>query len=311
MKKGAVEKENVLLLLEAILIKDESKVKELLNSGTDVNETYKEEGFFNTKIYGPALEFAFIKEWYSIVPTLLSYGADPKHLPKEAIEKLVENEENELLSLLLKSGLPYSYRNDPENWQEGDYDLLLLALSKDNLKLVDILINNGIDFSSYDNGKYRPLIARQVVLASAEKTKLILDYSKYEINKPVNVSKRTLLHEAAKDRYSDTVLLLLQSGANPDPVDEEGLTPLWFSITHKDIISAKVLLEAGANPNRMQWNRTFLGVAVDNLDYQMVQLLLEYGADVNAVQSNGKKPIEMLPNYKELMLFLTLQKHSN
>ena len=311
MKKGSVEKENVFLLLEAIFNQDESKVKELLNSGTDVNETFKAEGFFNTKTYGPALEFAFIKEWYSIVPTLLSYGADPKQLPKEAILKLVENEENELLSLLLKSGLPYSKKNDPENWQEGDYDLLLEALSKDNLELVNILINHGIEFSFYDNGKYLPLVARQIVLVSAEKTKLILNYSKYDINKPVNVSKRTLLHEAAKDRYSDTVLLLLQHGANPDPVDKDGLTPLWFSIRHKDHISAKALLEAGANPNRTQWEHTFLGVAVDNLDYEMVQLLLEYGADANAVQQNGKKPIEMLPNYKEIMLFLTLQKHSN
>ncbi|WP_063568367.1 ankyrin repeat domain-containing protein [Paenibacillus sp. O199] len=311
MKKSSVEKENVLLLLKAIVDEDESKVKEQLNSGTDVNDTVRDEGFFNTTVYGPALELAFFREWYSIVPTLLSYGADPRTLPKEAILKLVENEDNELLSLLLKSGLPYSKKNDPENWQEDDYDLLLSALSKDNLKLVNILINNGIDFSFYDNGKYSPLIARQVVLASAEKTKLILDYSKYDINKPVNDSKRTLLHQAAKDRYSDTVLLLLQSGANPDPVDEEGVTPLWFSITHKDISSAKALLEAGANPNRTQWDRTFLGVAVNNLDYQMVQLLLEYGADANAVQQNGKKPIEMLPNYKEIMLFLTLQKHSN
>ena len=75
------------------------------------------------------------------------------------------------------------------------------------------------------------------------------------------------------------------------------------AISRSNVDSVSELLEAGANPNGFyieQANITFLMDAVDEDNIQVVQLLLEYGADLQAISTAGRnvafyaKSIEML-----------------
>jgi len=83
----------------------------------------------------------------------------------------------------------------------------------------------------------------------------------------------------------------LSARTNFDEAIIGGATPLLQAVAEKDYTAARLLLERGANPNRMahvkvkggeMQVRSPLGIAAQS-DRDMVQLLLSYGADQNAV----------------------------
>lgn len=91
----------------------------------------------------------------------------------------------------------------------------------------------------------------------------------------------TALHLAAGGGHEAAVRLLLERGADPDAVSDEGLTPLL----HATPEVARLLIDAGAdvNPEDTYGSGTPLGNAVisDDLDY--IRLLLDAGADPDAI----------------------------
>jgi ankyrin repeat protein len=64
--------------------------------------------------------------------------------------------------------------------------------------------------------------------------------------------KWTALHFAARDHHAALVRLLLDAGAEVDPVDVFGDTPLWRAVmtAGSDLSTLSVLLGHGADPRR-------------------------------------------------------------
>lgn len=86
------------------------------------------------------------------------------------------------------------------------------------------------------------------------------------------------------------VKALLQAGANPNPAgDADGLTPLLAAVSYEDPAILKALLIAGANPNAAYkdspWTalRIAFGVGISSGNWRSYYLLLDAGADVNRV----------------------------
>ena len=69
--------------------------------------------------------------------------------------------------------------------------------------------------------------------------------------------QRTLLHDAAMRELPAFVKLLLKHGAEVDPQDEDGKTPLYLAVAHAHrtgvhadaVETVRLLRKAGANPN--------------------------------------------------------------
>ena len=60
------------------------------------------------------------------------------------------------------------------------------------------------------------------------------------------------------------------------------MTPLYLSIQNNDYLISKILLNFKADPNISNINRnTPLLMAVSKNFYDLVELLLEYGANIN------------------------------
>lgn len=309
MKKELQKNEELLFqLLNAVLNNNKEEVLQYLSDGANVNGTVEESGLFRKNIYGPSLELAMYKEHYDLVNLLLDNGADPKMLSKTAIEELLKKNQLATIDKLLAAGLPFRREyNDPFDEKVVDYDILISALSKENIELVQIVLRHGADISIYEDGGTRiPLVSRY--LHSFPITQSLLDYSKYDINKPFKNNQLTLLIEAVKIRATDTALYLLEQGSFPESIDEHGQSPLYFAVRYKDVKVARVLLEKGANPNRIYFGQTLAAMAATNADFLMLQLLLEFDANVNAGLPGGKKPIELIPNYDQFMSFMVLYK---
>jgi ankyrin repeat protein len=104
----------------------------------------------------------------------------------------------------------------------------------------------------------------------------------------VNRDGLTPLVVAVKEGNSSAVGLLLRNGANVNAVDQHGLTPLHISARKGDLKSVKQLLMCSAADGTMLGGQALLYSAVLGGNPEIVELLLERGADAVAADRNGQ-----------------------
>ncbi len=110
--------------------------------------------------------------------------------------------------------------------------------------------------------------------------------------KPDSASK--MLHYAAKHGDNDTLKKLLAQGVHPDSPDKQNRTALMVSKKLAFEI-VDLLLEAGADPNASDLNGdTPLHYNVREKDYLKYRRLIDNGADLLALNSEGVSPFEIL-----------------
>ncbi len=100
------------------------------------------------------------------------------------------------------------------------------------------------------------------------------------------------VHSAADGGQADCLKLLIEKGFDVNPIlgchisenyGDTRKTPLYFAVCNEDVTCAEILLKAGAKPD-LDPLRCLL-VAVRAGKYELVRLLLAYGADVNCIFS--------------------------
>lgn len=92
----------------------------------------------------------------------------------------------------------------------------------------------------------------------------------------------TALHYACDRKHKDVVEYLLEQGANINAELDDGCTPLISSVAVDDMDTAILLLENGANIKAHANRWTVLHYAVHNKNLDMVKLLVEAGAELEA-----------------------------
>lgn len=94
------------------------------------------------------------------------------------------------------------------------------------------------------------------------------------------------IRETGEVEYSSNIDGVI-SGSGP-----EIWSPLFAAVQTENTHIAKILIESGANMNvRGTVGRSLLHIAVNKGKHEMVEMLLEKGADVNACDSYGSTPI--------------------
>jgi ankyrin repeat protein len=123
---------------------------------------------------------------------------------------------------------------------------------------------------------------------------------------------RNPLHKAIYQKYTDIVKLLLDSGANvnqcesngmqtlfdqdEDIISSYGITPLLAAISKVDLNYSiiQILLEYGANVNQCDYHNTSpLYLAIKGRNTRIANLLLEYGADANIHYYTNTSPLQV------------------
>ena len=105
------------------------------------------------------------------------------------------------------------------------------------------------------------------------------------------------LHSAAQGNSVEAARCLLAHGAKLDACSFEKRTPLFYAAARGSAGVAKVLLEAGADPNVREERKPYsslldytpLHYAASNGHADAVKVLLAFGADPTARESNQKK----------------------
>ena len=186
----------------------------------------------------------------------------------------------------------------------GELDALTavaLAASSGTPEMLAILLAAGADPNRKGNAELSPLwLAAKGGDADAEKkVKLLL---KAGAKVAAEGGKASPLHAAISDgeEAARVLALLLAAGGPVDPKDEKGRTPLHHAAADKNLDAVRMLLSAGANAKAVDdaCGATPLLLVLsscrfcsENRVLAITQLLVDAGADVNAMSTCGERSI--------------------
>jgi len=117
----------------------------------------------------------------------------------------------------------------------------------------------------------------------------------------------TAFHELAQDGTKEVIDIVLGFGADVHITDANGRTPLHYAAERRNCDAAAALLDAGADVNqRDKWKYAPLHSAMDGYTRDpkakipIANLLLDRGAQVNAVTKHGKTALSIaIANYTD------------
>jgi len=262
-------------------------VKLLLEAGADPN--VKDTGG------STPLTFAVEGDYLKIAQALLKAGADVNlhgALHKSPVVIAIQDRKEQLVKFFETQKLDTPSR-------------LLCAVYDGDVEKVKRLFAAGVD----PNDKHGLAPLRLAVSKGHEELVRILIAAGTEVNsEDRSPFQFTLLIEASQRGQDQIVRILLDSGADANAQDEEGFTALMWAVMGEHRKTVQLLLKRDAEPdvtiplaNTGGNGETALVFAAYKSDIDMIELLLNAGADINAggalaeAASHGKMaPAELL-----------------
>jgi ankyrin repeat protein len=182
-------------------------------------------------------------------------------------------------------------------------------------ELVTLLLEHGADLKTEDHRGASPLHYALHYDRSPKTVQLLLEHGA-DLNH-ANRNGRTPLYSAIK-YCPEMVDLLLKAGANPNHVDSMAESLVHYAVHYApqhwfalgvDTSPLALLLQHGADPNKVDHNSMTPLLWVSGFDTEKLQLLLKHGADPNIADDNGRTQLHYalsgtLRSCKLLMLLL-------
>ncbi len=229
------------------------------------------------------------------VGALLKHGATLNAVNdkgENALHMSVRLGHTELVGFLLKQGADVNectqVPDAPDSPFNGRTPLLQAARYNKNKKLIHFLLEQGAKPNTCDNTPgYTALhyLAAAPLLDSPEKEKALADIAivllkhKADPNiKAVQKQNQTPLHLAAANNHALLTEILLKSGADVNQQADKGMTPIGIAAKQGALEMVECLLKYGVD---MVSTRALFYAAMCKKTTDMMQLLLDHGADVN------------------------------
>ena len=190
--------------------------------------------------------------------------------------------------LLLESGAELTARaKGPKQWTP-----LLLAAAAGQAKAAEDFLAKDADVNARDGSRRTPLhLAADYGHATV--VKVLLDH-KPDLTAKTKYDGNLAIHLASEQGFEQVISVLLAGGAKVDALNDFEQTPLILAAEMNQPKAARVLLEKGANVHTLTAHGMPLHIAAREGSTRLVELLLEYGAPVNARDRNGWTPLRWI-----------------
>ncbi|XP_068609712.1 ankyrin repeat and SOCS box protein 2-like [Brachionichthys hirsutus] len=168
---------------------------------------------------------------------------------------------------------------------------LLIAVSKEHMRCVQVLLERGADHDIANHDKETPLY-RACERNSPALVAVLLNHGA-AVNTPC-IQGWTALQEAVCRDNVEICEMLLKAGAKHNLTNMYGISPLFTAAQSGRVSTLRLLLKHGADINSQASDgATALFEAAKNGHQEMVELLLSQNADANKVGKAGLLPLHI------------------
>lgn len=223
----------------------------------------------------PALREALKKGSLEFAKDLLRFGADPNLRidGKPALAHAISTNNGAAISLLLKYGA------DPNKKDTSGESALMLALAKADDPLAIRLLDAGGD-PNLVGGDGQPPLLRLIGTDRLEMMTTLLDRGADAAY--CDEKGTTLLGYGLMSGNFALAEALIEKGVNPDAPCRGEESPIEIAFTDKNLTLAEFLLKRDAAAHPVLFHR-----AIEADSREIIDLYLDYGADVDALDSDG------------------------
>ena len=296
-------------------------VRSLIDRGADLNvkcQDRRNDHIIESQVTWTPLHVAISKEHQDIAILLVEGGADTeiRSIPDELGEYRKARRRRRLdldqtaLYLASSYGCVDVVRSliyhgavlNAKCQDRGDvtWTPLHVAIQKDHLDIVVLLLEGGADTETRTSFDETALYMASS-LGRADIVRELISHGA-DLNTGCRTSdmagddvKWTPLHVASSKGNAPVTRILLEHGANPNAPDTKGATAFQVALELcPDITVVELLLEYGANVdvrNKEGWTQLHRIAYYGNL--QLLEVLLNHGADPHAQTDDGKTPIQL------------------
>jgi ankyrin repeat protein len=208
-----------------------------------------------------------------------------------------------VVAFLLRGGV------DIESRERNGTTPLMMAGIGGSAAVATILLDAGADIEAVDTNGRTALMSPFVAVAlrtrgvdpknlattatAAAVTRVLLERGA-DVTVVERPTGRSALHMACLGGATEGARVLLDHGADLDRVDGQDLTPLHLALLSGHPETAVALLDAGASPTTKggPWKATPLHMAAAGAGAAVIERLLALGADLDATDARGLRPID-------------------
>ncbi len=167
---------------------------------------------------------------------------------------------------------------------DGDVSPLHYAVCGDKTELARYFLSMGLDVNARDSQGDTPLMYH---IKGTDMVQLLL-----AAGADAQAQNKDGNNAAMNNQLStEVVAALLRAGLNPNQTNNKGETVLMYHLNHPRMVSGTYYDES--NNITGTWSG-------DSLDMELVQLLIDAGADVNRTDNTGRTPIQAAGAHPEV-----------
>lgn len=269
----AVENEKVsgasVVLVESVRNNTTELVKFLLRHKAKV-DTRNERG-------ETPLHFVCLSGSFSCLEVLINFHADVNARTRDCARPLqiaAERGHLQIASYLLNHGASVNDKNDK-------ISPLHLAIKNGHQEIAELFLNRRADINVKDENEERPFYYA-VRYNQVPLIKLFLEYG-CNINAVIGAIKEKPIHVAVANQCMETIIFLLDRGADINAISTNHTTPLHIATRYDYPEIVEYLVKKGADTRSKEkaTMATPLHLAAEHGHLQCASILLKYGADIN------------------------------